>query len=331
MKLPTLAFGQALAQEDLSVYAMQDRLTLLGNGIHIYESLTKPEAFLHKSWFTTINSLTIGTVASTAIRVESKKINTPMLLMPLSGSGSYQIDGKVLNWCASDRAVFMPSESLKGESTTRSTLAVFVDTHRLKATTTSMLGIENQTARLNGLNVAKEVPLQYGRISFDKIFRQLTGLIDEISSKQSLLSLSGVDDGIYRAMAIMLNPDLFKIEMTCAEPKRHQKNLIDIACQYIQAHHDQPITLTELEHMSGMSARTLQLAFQKQFQCTPIQWIRMQRLDTSREYLIKAKSEKTITEIAFICGFNKPSTFAHYYKQRFGELPSQTLTNGLLS
>jgi len=59
--------------------------------------------------------------------------------------------------------------------------------------------------------------------------------------------------------------------------------------------------------------------------------IQQQRLDTSREYLIKAKSEKTITEIAFICGFNKPSTFAHYYKQRFGELPSQTLTNGLLS
>jgi len=282
---------------------------------------------MHKSWFTAVNGLTIGTVASTPTRAELKKVNTPMLLIPLFGSGSYRMGGENFVWQVADRAVFLPADDFSGESTMRSSLAVFINPDRLKATTSGMLGIKNQMARLNDFDRPKEVLLEYGRISFDKILRQLTGLIDEFSSEPKLLSLSGIDDGIYRAMAMMLNPDLFKIEMATAAPGRYSEKLIDRVCQYIQAHHDQPITLSKLEQVSGMSARTLQLAFQKQLQCTPIQWIRMQRLDTARERLIKADSRTTVTEVAFTCGFNKPSTFTYFYKLRFGELPSTTLAN----
>ena len=45
--LPNLAFGKATAEIDLSVYAMQERLDLLGNGLHVYESLLNPSEFMH--------------------------------------------------------------------------------------------------------------------------------------------------------------------------------------------------------------------------------------------------------------------------------------------
>ena len=57
--LPSLAFGKATAEIDLSVYAMQERLDLLGNGLHVYESLLNPSEFMHQSSFTNINGLTI--------------------------------------------------------------------------------------------------------------------------------------------------------------------------------------------------------------------------------------------------------------------------------
>lgn len=327
IQLPALAFGQASAHVDISTYAMQERLKLLGNGLHTYESLAKPGEFIHQSFFTNINGLTIGTVASTPIRVDLKKVNTPMLLIPLSGSGSYRMGSENLIWRAADQAVLLPCKEFSGESSMRSTLVVFINPDRLEATARGMTGIRNQETRLIDLERPKQVSLQYGCISFDRIFRQLTGLINEIYSQQELLKLSGVDDGIYRAMVMMLNPNLFKIEVASAIPGRYSRNLIDQACQYIQANHHQAITLSELEHVSGMSERTLQLAFQKRFQCTPMQWIRMLRLDSARERLINPSPGTTVTAIAFICGFNKPSTFAHYYKQRFRELPSTTLAN----
>ncbi len=82
---------------------------------------------MHQSSFVHINGLTIGSVASTPIRVELKKVNMPMLLIPLSGFGSYQMAGEKLLWRAGDKAVFLPSEAFTGESSVRASLAIFIN------------------------------------------------------------------------------------------------------------------------------------------------------------------------------------------------------------
>ena len=48
------------------------------------------------------------------------------------------------------------------------------------------------------------------------------------------------------------------------------------------------------------------------------------RLDLARMDL-KNKNNTTVTEIAMNCGFNHLSKFSIKYKERFGELPSETL------
>ena len=106
------------------------------------------------------------------------------------------------------------------------------------------------------------------------------------------------------------------------------QDLLDRACQYIQAELSQPITLTNLEHVSGMSRRSLQSAFQKRYHCTPMQWIRFRRLDQAQSTLRNATAYTTITATALECGFSNASIFSSYYRSRFGELPSKVLAKG---
>ncbi|MBU6223015.1 MAG: AraC family transcriptional regulator [Planctomycetes bacterium] len=95
--------------------------------------------------------------------------------------------------------------------------------------------------------------------------------------------------------------------------------------EYIVGHLDQPIALSDLERVSGLSARTLQLAFRKAHNCTPREWIQRRRLALARERLLAADTSTTVAAVALACGFTRQGAFAASYAQRFGEQPSATL------
>jgi transcriptional regulator GlxA family with amidase domain len=78
-----------------------------------------------------------------------------------------------------------------------------------------------------------------------------------------------------------------------------------------------------------MSRRKLHYAFLKRYNCTPMQWVRAERLTLVHNQLNHAIPGDKVTSIALNCGFNKPAAFAEYYNKRFGELPSATLTRAL--
>ncbi len=92
---------------------------------------------------------------------------------------------------------------------------------------------------------------------------------------------------------------------------------------YMMAHADQPITLEILAQQVGCSGRALQSAFKAFRDKTPLSALREIRLDKARLDLI-AQSD-TITGVAYRWGFSNPGRFAQLYKDRFGELPSETL------
>ena len=306
---------------------MQERLKLLVNGNHIYESQVKPVEFINQSFFTSINGLTIGSTAGTPLKVALRKVNTPMLLIPLFGSGVYHMGGEDVRWRAGDQATLLPVGDFTGECSLRSTLATFIDSDRLETTTRSMLGLKNTGSTLIELDRPQEVSMWQSGVSFSSLFRRMSEQIELFSMQPSLLELSGVDDQIYRVMAMMLKPHLFKSEVDHFSGQSHNKNLLDRVCQYIQENKHQLITLSDLERVGCMSRRNLHYAFQRKFHCTPMQWVRVQRLETARSMLIKTGSSLTVTTIAFLCGFNKASNFSHDYQHRFGELPSATIAS----
>lgn len=95
--------------------------------------------------------------------------------------------------------------------------------------------------------------------------------------------------------------------------------------RHIREHAHLAPTLSELARASGVSVRTLTGAFREYRGCTPMDTLREQRLQGVRAELLLAGKGTTVRTVAAAWGYVNLGLFAAVYKQRFGELPSQTL------
>ncbi|WP_227460606.1 AraC family transcriptional regulator [Cupriavidus pauculus] len=101
------------------------------------------------------------------------------------------------------------------------------------------------------------------------------------------------------------------------------------AIRYLRANLDQPITLQELAAHCGVCERTLQLGFRKSKDTTPMEYLRVLRLQGARADLQRAMpGPGVVTTIALRHGFTHLSLFAREYRREYGEPPSATLRGG---
>jgi len=89
---------------------------------------------------------------------------------------------------------------------------------------------------------------------------------------------------------------------------------------------NKPITVPELAAASGMSQRSLELAFHESLGISPRQYLHRHRLNgVYSELLVSDAGSAMVTDVAEQWGFTELGRFAGYYKQLFGESPSMTL------
>ena len=91
---------------------------------------------------------------------------------------------------------------------------------------------------------------------------------------------------------------------------------------------DNPAEMFDLQSMSkaaGLSPRTLQRAFQAEYGLCPQEWLSVERLHHVREDLIRRQNSRTVTRAATRWGFFHLGRFSQYYRELFGERPSETL------
>jgi AraC-like DNA-binding protein len=86
-----------------------------------------------------------------------------------------------------------------------------------------------------------------------------------------------------------------------------------------------PETVSLLAKKLGVSLRTLELGFREHRQSTPKQFLRQVRLDAARTQLQAPSFSTTVTSVALANGFPHLARFSAYYREQFGEYPSQTL------
>jgi AraC-like DNA-binding protein len=95
---------------------------------------------------------------------------------------------------------------------------------------------------------------------------------------------------------------------------------------YMEQHADEPLTPQELARVGCMSVRTLHATFQQELGESPMTHLRRIRLDHVRAELLRCEPASTrVTEVALRWGFFHQSRFAQQYRERFGELPRETL------
>lgn len=112
-----------------------------------------------------------------------------------------------------------------------------------------------------------------------------------------------------------------------------QARCVKRARDYLHAHAHKCISLDDVARAACVSPRTLEAAFRRLHQQTPMAYLRALRLDRVHQALQNAAREPhaaSVTELAMQHGFTHMGRFAAYYRQRFGCLPSKSLGRGQL-
>lgn len=212
----------------------------------------------------------------------------------------------------------------RGEAGLRSTLAIGLEASRLEAAARAVASEADPATIRAALATPGIVGLAQDGFSFATAVRRICGLIDSCLGRPDQLALLGVDDMIYRAVAMLLVPSR-ATSLATSVTLAASRQPLDRACDYALAHLFTPIRLADLESASGLKARALQMAFLKHHGRTPRQWILDRRLDAARARLAEPRPGRTIMAVALECGFTRIASFSRAYEARFGELPRVTI------
>jgi len=162
----------------------------------------------------------------------------------------------------------------------------------------------------------------------------LKGLMDY------LVNLFARDDSIMKILPIRRSFDDFLMSAMLSLPHNKIDQLYEdhtcmvapaVVCQaeeYMRAHLQRPVTISDLIRVCNCSRSVLFAAFRNARDYTPMEFLTEQRLHMARERLQKARYNASVSTIAADCGFISLSWFSQVYKKRFGERPSDTLRRG---
>lgn len=325
--LPRLPFGNATAVEndDLDTFTATQRAVM--PSIRRYEPLQGRGPFRHRSASISLGDVRLAATASTPVSMVADDGSETSLLVPLHGSNTSTVDGREHRWQAGSAAMFLPRTGRSGTSGMRSVLSISFDPLRLQATARIMLGTRGEERLDLRLQTPRLVPLGGTRSPALAALRQVLPLIELGGCAAENLRLLGVDDMLYRLVAVMLAPDALAPAFQAAR-SGPTAAAIGRVTEYIVWNLERTITLSDLERVSRLSARTLQIAFRKAHNCSPRDWIRRRRLVTARDRLERATAGDTVATVALACGFTRLATFSAAYLRRFGESPSATLARG---
>lgn len=101
--------------------------------------------------------------------------------------------------------------------------------------------------------------------------------------------------------------------------------VIRLAEAYMVEYAPEAPTLADVAKSLNVSVRNLTMNFKKYRGCSPGQFLREQRLQAARKELLAADQGQTVNQIAASLSYIHMGEFAKVYRQRFGELPSETL------
>ena len=89
-----------------------------------------------------------------------------------------------------------------------------------------------------------------------------------------------------------------------------------------------PWRIDELALLCVVPRRTLEKHFKRFVGCSPLEFLRKERLNQARRNLLRAPPDANVTAIATDCGFSHLGRFALAYRDHYGESPSDTLRWG---
>ena len=206
-------------------------------------------------------------------------------------------------------------------------LITTIEHHQLERTMKAMGG--NASLPRMGLSVVLKDEDKDKSAGNDGRFWSFFRYMDQLLQESEHLPLGmGLDEQIYRLLAIALferSGTFESAQKRWSLTRNDWHHPLDELVDYIQANSHLGLTLTDLEEQSHYSARHLQNLFKEKFDCTPMQFVRRQRLTSAMEKLQTADYDATVTSIGRDCGYRFTSNFTTDFHRQFGVTPSTVL------
>ena len=107
-------------------------------------------------------------------------------------------------------------------------------------------------------------------------------------------------------------------------PEPHADRRWQRLLSVMQQHLSEPVQLEDLAAAVDLSPSALTRLCRRQRGVTPMAALRQMRLDAARQWL-QQHPNRSVTEAALNYGFSHLGRFSAYYRERFGEMPSDTV------
>jgi AraC-like DNA-binding protein len=112
----------------------------------------------------------------------------------------------------------------------------------------------------------------------------------------------------------------------CDHPRLSRTEILSRSKTVLDEREDQPLHVSELAALVGVSERTLRRTFNEYFGVGPRTYLLLRQLhQVHRDLLASHPEETTVTDVLTRWGVWELGRFAGRYKRHFGELPSLTL------
>ena len=162
-----------------------------------------------------------------------------------------------------------------------------------------------------------------------KTLNDLHFVLQHLLSAQSSWYSNHEDILIMALLQVFIESEMpYKQDKNIQVGFQHRKTVVKKVREFIRENISENITIGQLCEIANVSRRTLQYSFETILGITPLQFVRITRLNGVRRTLHSNTQHVSISDIAAQWGFWHLSQFSKDYKTLFGQLPSQTNKKG---
>ncbi|MFN6339455.1 MAG: helix-turn-helix domain-containing protein [Cyanobacteriota bacterium] len=295
--------------------------------VRICEPLRLSRPFRNDSAILPLGGVVVLATQGSAIAIVSEGHPFAQLLIPYRGWGLWRVERRGFENPVGESVLYLPPAPLSLENDITSGVALNLNPTSLINTALTMAGPEGLPARRMGVFEEPKVLLTRDPQSAPLI-RHLYALmmnLDQLTKMPATdLERSRMEDALIRLVVLLLLPELrLRDPLSVAPvPSASARRKIEALLEWIEAHLESPISLSDLEARAYWSRRTLLDAFHEACGCGPMQWVRRRRLQRAMRRLTNPQPEDTLTSIGLSVGFSGAVAFSREFRRQYGCAPS---------
>jgi len=259
----------------------------------------------------------------------------PTLILPRGGRLEWEHNGRWQRLDPSGLLVLNGSEAYQLRSGVCSLVAIGMEASRLEDKIRQLRapGMDSEHWRRKLQRPLLIGPSRGGWDELGEGLNRLLALFEVLEGMDPRLATRlGLDASLEGLVAVLLlasasGPEAVNLaEATGPKPQRNTS--FEELLSRIRSHLEEPLDLARLEGWAQTSRRSLQVVFRDRLGCTPMQWVRQERLNRALQRLKHPTQHDTVASIASACGYSSPSRFSADFRRQYRFPPSALLRNG---